>query len=393
MERQVLKFPNGFLWGSAVSSYQVEGGIDNNDWAQAAREKKVPLASAACDHYNRFEEDFDIAKKLNQNAHRFSVEWARIEPEEGRWNFEAIEHYREILTALRKRNIEPFITLWHFTLPLWFSKKGGWVNKKSVACFVRYSSFIADQYKDLIKFWITINEPTIYASHSYITGKWPPQKKKRIISYFRVTRNLIKAHKRTYEAIKEIDTSARIGIAKNNAYFEAYQNKSVNRILKRLADKNWNFRFLDSVKQHQDFIGLNHYHHNRINFGFNKNENKIVSDMGWELYPEAMYYVLCGLRKYKKPIYVLENGLADAKDEKREWFIEETLKNVHRAIKEGARVKGYFYWSLLDNFEWADGYRPKFGLVEVDFKTQKRTIRPSAYEYSKICRENRLELT
>jgi len=205
-----------------------------------------------------------------------------------------------------------------------------------------------------------------------------------------VNRNLIKAHREAYEIIKKNNPAAQVGIAKNNIYFEAYQNKFINNLLKKFIDWWWNFYFLDKIKNQQDFIGLNHYFHNRINYGFNKNANKKTSDLGWELYPEAIHYVLKDLKKYNKPIYITENGLADAADKNREWFIKESLKNIHKAIQENTDVRGYFYWSLLDNFEWDKGFWPRFGLVEIDFKTQERKIRHSAYEYAKICRENAL---
>lgn len=379
-----LKFPEGFLWGAATSAYQVEGGINNCDWA------KVYPAGIACDHYNRYEEDFDIAKSLGHNAHRFSIEWSRIEPEEGKFDEKEIEHYRNVIKALRARGMEPFVTLWHWTLPYWVAKMGGWEKRKTIKYFERYVEKIIEELGNDVKFWITLNEPEIYSGNSYLKGIWTPQKK-NFISYFLVTCNLIKAHRKAYEIIKKINPAAQAGIAKNNIYFEAYQNKFVNRLLKKIIDWWWNFYFLNQIKNEQDFIGLNHYFHNRINRGFNKNENKKISDMGWELYPEAIYYVLKDLRKYNKPIYITENGLADAADKNREWFIKESLKNIHKAIQEGVDVRGYLYWSLLDNFEWDKGFWPRFGLVEIDYKTMERKIRPSAREYKKIVAKNAIE--
>ncbi|MBI3671193.1 family 1 glycosylhydrolase [Candidatus Azambacteria bacterium] len=276
-------------------------------------------------------------------------------------------------------------------MPLWLREKGGWEAKDIERYFERYAEKTVSYLKDHAKFWITINEPEIYAGHSYLKGAWPPQKKS-LLSYIKVTNRLAKAHNIAYDIIKKIDKNLQVGVAKHNIYFEAYGNKIINRILKYFADQWWNFYFLNKIKSCQDFIGLNHYLHNRINFGFNKNENKKVSDMGWELYPESIYHVLVDLKKYKKPIYITENGLADARDENREWFIKEYLKQVHLAIEVGVDVKGYMYWSLLDNFEWDKGFWPRFGLVEVDCKTLERKIRPSALKYAKICRSNTLEI-
>ena len=366
------RFPEGFFWGSATSAYQVEGGIENNDWALAARQGKIPAAGRAMDHYNRFEEDFDIAKELDQNSHRFSIEWARIEPEEGKFNEKEIEHYRKVIEALRERGIEPFVTLWHFTLPLWFSHLGGFENKRSSFYFSRYCEYVVKNLGKNVKFWITINEPMVYIGAGYLKGQWPPFK----ILNFSPVGNLVKAHNESFQKIKNVSPEAKVGVAKNNIYFQKLS------FLKYF----WNYRFLNGIKENQDFIGLNYY------FRASWLKGKERSDMNWEIFPEGIYHVLKELKKYNKPIYITENGLADAKDLKREEFIKEHLKWVHKAIQEGIDVRGYFYWSLLDNFEWDKGFWPRFGLVEVDYGTLERKIRPSAYEYAKICKENKLEI-
>ncbi len=411
----MIKFPNDFLWGAATSAHQVEGN-NHNDWTEWERENaerlskesggKYPpenyISGRACDHYNRYEEDFDIAKLFGHNAHRFSIEWSRIEPEEGKFNRAEIEHYREVIKALHKRRIEPFVTLWHWTMPIWFVKKGGFEKSGNIKYFVRFCEYIVKEFstgdgftfsgKDDVKFWITLNEPEIYAGNSYLKGIWPPQNK-GFISYLLVIRNLIKAHIESYKIIKKTKPNAQVGIAKNNIYFEAHENKIGNHILRKFIDWWWNFYFLNRIKNHQDFIGLNHYFHNRIkNFKFSQNENKKVSDMGWELYPEAIYFVSKSLKKYNKPIYITENGLADAKDRNREWFIKESLKNIYKAIEDGADIRGYLHWSLLDNFEWDKGFWPRFGLVEIDYETLERKRRPSSYTYEKIAKSDAIEL-
>lgn len=405
MTQRVLRFPEGFYWGPATSSYQVEGGIINNDWASFAKAsgaqglgERIPFAGKACDHYHRFEEDFDIARKLSQNAHRFSIEWARVEPEEGRWNFEAVEHYREVLNALRKRHMEPFMTLWHFTLPLWLSQKGGWENKKSVEYFARYAEFLARQYGDLVKFWITLNEPLVYVGEAYLKKRWPPQRKSPRRAN-RVRKNLLRAHNEAYARLKEISKSFRVGVAKHFVHYVPARNDSfLDKQLVRVME-NFEHGFLKKIGKKQDFIGFNYYRPVHLRFNVLKPGNFFMqelapggdtTDMGWGIEPEGIYRILKKLKRYKKPIYITENGIADKKDEKRESFIKDHLAYVHKAIREGVNVKGYFYWSLLDNFEWTDGYGPKFGLVEVNFKTQKRTVRKSAYKYAKICRENGL---
>ena len=413
-----FKFPEGFLWGSATASHQVEGG-NVNDWsiwekrnaerlAKNAKKKfgKLPIwesikdeaenpenyiSGIACDHYNRYEEDFDIVKSLNQNAFRFSIEWSRVEPEEGRFDDKEIEHYRNVIKALRSRGIEPFVTLWHCPLPVWLKDKGGWRSGEVVDYFGRYTKKMAEALGTDVKFWITLNEPLVYATHSYLKGAWPPQKKNPLYLLL-VIRNLVRAHRTAYKILKEINKDSQIGISKHNIYFDAYKEKYINLFLKKILDWAWNFSFLNSIKDYQDFIGLNNYHHNRINYGFNKNEDNKLSDMGWELYPEALYYGLLDIKKYNKPIYITENGLADRGDKYREWFIRENLKSITRAIEDGLDVRGYLYWSLLDNFEWDKGFWPRFGLVEIDYKTLERKIRPSAYEYAKICKANEIEI-
>ena len=374
-------FPKNFYWGAVTSAYQVEGGIKNN-WSS------VFDAGRACDHYSRFQEDFGIAKSLGHNAHRLSIEWARIETEEGKFNEKEIEHYREVTQALRERDLEPFVTLWHWTIPLWLQEKGGLKNKKFSFYFSRFAERIVKELSRDVLFWITLNEPLFYATNAYLKGTWPPQKKS-IYQYIDILKNLRDAHIQAYQVIKKINSNLQVGIAKNNIYFEG---RGINALLQHAADWWWNFRFLDHIKNHQDFIGLNYYFHSRIQgLRFNQNENKVISDVGWEIYPEGIYHVLEDLYKYKKPIYIMENGIADAKDEKRVAFIRDHLRWVRKAIENGVDVRGYFYWSLLDNFEWDKGFLPRFGLVEVDYKTMQRKIRPSAYEYKNIAVDNGLD--
>jgi beta-glucosidase len=405
-----LEFPKGFLWGSATSAHQVEGG-NYNDWSvweeenaeRLAKEAKnywqpwqqrktcLPagrfpemfdpgnyISGRACGHYNRFREDFDIAKSLGHNAHRFSIEWSRIEPEEGKFNEKEIRHYKEVIKVLCERGLEPFVTLWHWTNPVWFAKKGGWLNKDAPEYFERYVNKTSRSLKDVnVNFWITLNEPNVFASNSFLKGIWPPQKKS-IFKYFKVLKTLAAAHKKSYKIIKEAKHETQVGIAKNNIYFEHIP----------FSDYFWNKYFLNKIKDFQDFIGLNYYFHSRL-FG---NKNESITDLGWEIYPQGIYHVLKDLKKYNLPIYITENGLADARDEKRAKFIKDHLYWIHKAIQDGVDVRGYLYWSLLDNFEWDKGFWPRFGLVEADYRTMERKIRKSAFEYAKICSHNILDI-
>lgn len=376
------KFPKGFLWGSSTSSYQVEGGIENTDWAEAGREGKVPVAGKACDHYNRFAEDFDTARSLGHNAHRFSIEWARIEPEEGRFDEHEVEHYRTVLRSLKEHGLEPLVNLWHFTLPLWFAEMGGFEHKNAPAIFARYCGYIIKELGGEAQHWITINEPLVWLLSGYVRGKWPPFRMNPI-KFFTVQSALVAAHKSAYSAMKKIRPDIQIGVAKHNIHFSS-DGKPWNNLAKKLIDWFWNRRFLDAIADHQDFIGLNHYFYKQ--FGSKKKLPK--SDMGWDIYPEAIYHCLIDLKRYRKPLYVSESGIADASDEKRGVFITDYLSFVKKAIDEGAYVRGYFYWSLLDNFEWSYGFEKKFGLVAIEPETLKRAIRPSAYIYQRFIEDH-----
>jgi len=407
------EFPKNFFWGASTASHQIEGGT-LNDWSEWEKENAVRLAGEAelkfgyleswpqikgeamnpsnyisgraCDFYNRFEEDLELAKSLNHNAFRFSIEWSRIEPERGKFDEKEIARYKRIVDSLRKKGMEPFVTLWHWTIPLWVRDQGGWESKKTADDFGEFSQKMAESFGGKVRFWITLNEPEIYSNASYLKGCWPPQKK-NIFAYLKVFNNLAKAHKNVYDLIKKNDPQAQIGIAKHNIYFEAYQNKFGNRLMKKAADWWWNFRFLDKIKNKLDFIGLNYYFYSLIDEGFGKNRNQAVSDMGWELRPEGIRHALKELKNYNKPIIITENGLADRDDKHRSWFI---LENIQKAIAQGVDVRGYLHWSLLDNFEWDKGFWPRFGLVEVDYKTMERKIRPSARLYARICKENKI---
>ena len=374
----ILKFPKNFYWGTATSAYQVEGGI-RNDWSQAGKKYDAGLA---CDHYHRFEEDFDLAKRMNNNAHRFSIEWARIEPEEGKFDQKEIEHYRKVIFALRQRNLEPFVTLYHWTLPVWFTKKGGWLNKDAPEYFGKFVEKVVKEYKDLVKFWITLNEPNIYTSMSFLKGNWPPFIKNWLKTQ-RVFKQLIRAHIKAYKIIRKISPFSRIGIATNNIWYRG--------IIKLFAGYKWNHKFLSAIKDYQNFIGLNYYFsHSLSSIVLKRGE---VNDLGWKIVPEGIYHVLKDLKKYNKAIFITENGLADVKDKKRARFIIEHLKWVHKAIEEGIDVRGYFYWSLIDNFEWDKGFWPRFGLIEINYKNNLGRIpRPSSKIYARICKNNALDI-
>lgn len=413
-----LQFPKDFFWGAATSSHQVEGNI-HNDWSQwekknaerlaaeakskfghlpnwqdiekQATDPKNYISGLACDHYHRYEQDFDMAESLGHNAHRFSIEWSRIEPSEGTFDEKEIEHYRQVIAALKARGMEPFVTLWHWTLPLWLSEKGGVEHKEFPKYFERYTEKIVKALGGDVTFWITLNEPDVATAHAYIKGTWPPQKKNIFLS-IKVLYRLKHAHKQAYTVIKKYFPQAQVGIAKHQISFQIAHPTLINHFLKLITDWLWNQHFLNLIKNHQDFIGLNHYNRNVIDNGFYKQQNSVQTDIGWEYWPDSIYQALIELKPYKKPIYITENGLADTKDDLRKMFIRISLSAVHHALGEGVDVRGYLYWSLLDNFEWDKGFWPRFGLIAIDYATQERTLRPSAIAYAEICKDNLFEI-
>lgn len=401
------KFPDGFYWGAATASYQVEGGIDNTDWADAARAGRVPVCGQACDHYHRYELDFDIAKELGHTAHRLSIEWARIEPAEGRYDKQAIEHYRNVLEALRARGLTPFVTIWHFTLPLWFAESGGFERPDSPQIFARYAAHVVKELGDLCTHFSTMNEPNVFASNGWLRGTWPPFKRFAMTDlvsitnsgrqyeaaptkgieplrlYFRVMKHLALAHNAAYRAIKHSSPQTEVSVVQHVIVFAANKNP-LNRLKAWVANYFWTHKFMRRVVSHCDSIGLNYYFYTQ--FGDRRVWRK--TDMDWNFAPEHIYDALMMLTRYHKPLFVSEGGLADAADTGRAEYITRQVEGVWRALQAGADVRGHLYWSLLDNYEWALGFEKRFGLVAVNYETQERAIRPSAYVYKKICEEN-----
>lgn len=401
-----LEFPVGFLWGSATAAHQVEGNNYNSDWwqwehsdrraEQLRKQNKKPedyYSAEACDSYNRYEEDFDLLVELNQNAHRISVEWARIEPEQGRFDANEIGHYRKVLQALKRRGIKTFVTLHHFTNPVWFAELGGWEKNDNTSVFVKYASRVLAELGQWIDFVCIINEPNVYAGQSYVGGLWVPQRRNIFLAKT-VELNMLDAHKRTYLSLKRLFPNIQFGSA-HHVYKLDLQG--VLKIFNGLADQFWYKRALDTQAKYSDFIGINYYTRQRM--GLTSKRPYISklpaifkeTDFGWEIYPEGLYQLLLQFKKYSKPVYITENGLADSRDVMRKDFIIGHLEAIHRAIQEGVDVRGYLHWSLLDNFEWAEAYTKEFGLVHIDRRNNfKREVRPSARIYAEICKTNKI---
>lgn len=402
------KFPEGFYWGAATASYQVEGGIENCDWAKAAREGKVPPCGRACDHYHRYEEDFDIARSLGHNCHRISIEWARIEPEEGKFDEKEIEHYLAALAALRARHLKPFITLWHFTLPQWFADKGGFEHPKAPEIFARYCGYVTGKLGNDCRHFATMNEPLVFASNGWRRGNWPPFKKwpglgrlqsvpghrdvegqetsiVNIFRYFKVVGQLARAHNAAYDAMKAAAFGVEAGIVHQVILFHANANP-FNRLLAAIMNWHWTHSFLRRVYRKCDSIGVNYYLHKK--FGDTRVYEK--TDMGWDVYPEGLCDALLMLKRYGLPLWVSEAGVADSADRIRADYIKRLISCTWVALREGVDVRGFMYWSLLDNYEWAHGFEKRFGLVKMEYETLERKIRPSAYAYKEIIGRNAL---
>lgn len=406
-----LNFPKKFLWGAATSAHQVEGGTHNqwtvwelenakssaaqasyqwsdlDNWRDIETIAKDPhnyVSGDAADHYHRYEEDFDLLKQLNMNAFRFSVEWSRCEPEEGAWNVEAIEHYKQYALSLKRRGIEPVVTLFHFTLPVWFAARGGFEKRSNVSYFVRFAEKIVSELGTSVRFVITVNEPTIYATESYLHHRWPPQQSSKLLMR-RVLLNLAHAHNKAADAIRALNRRYRVSVAHNSAYFYAGDDAWLSRKSTDVMQYFHDDYFLKKVVKRCDFLGINYYFSNRV-YGYRvHNPDERISDMGWDLSPANIEYALERLHdKYQLPILITENGIADAGDEQRQWWLMQTLIGMRKALDHGVDLLGYLHWSLLDNFEWDKGRWPRFGLVKVDYQTQTRTVRPSAVWFGKL---------
>lgn len=405
----MIQFPKNFLWGAATSSYQVEGGNTHADWWSWEKRAGKENSGHACRHYELYRKDFDLAEKLHHNAHRFSIEWSRIEPKEGKFSQKAISHYRDVLAALRERGIEPVVTLHHFTNPIWFAESGNWIHPKAVDRFLRFCDVVVRALAKDVHYWITVNEPTIYLSHAFILGVWPPQDKS-FLKAAAVEENLVSAHIKAYRLIHKIYKERgfpepAVSIAQHLMAFVPCKKDLGNRLATYLREQLFNMVLLDRIMAHKamDFIGVNYYSRQLVELGrwgaFNwvtdvcqKHHHPLKKNsLGWDIYPKGLYEVLLKLKKYGLPVMITENGICTSQDPVRWDYIRGHLKSIHRAIQKGVRVTGYLYWALMDNFEWDKGFAPRFGLIDIDYKTFKRTVRKSAKQYGQVCKTNILK--
>ncbi len=404
----MLSFPDGFIWGVATAGHQIEGNNVFSDWYTWEHQGKVKngdTSDIACGSWENLDRDIEAVKSLGVKAYRFSVEWARIEPKANRFEESALERYRDFCKALIENGIQPILTLNHFVLPQWFSDMGGWENRENLRYFRRFVLKIVQYMGQFIHYWVSVNEPNVYAVMSYLMGEWPPEIKD-MGRAMKVLSNLLFAHSEAYDAIKEFYPTSMVGVAINMMpFFPLRKLHPEDRLVSNYLDRVYNYSYLDSllkgklvkplgkgeaareISSKLDFIGINYY--SRIFVKYSKPLPEIAvgdefekTDMGYEFFPQGIEdVILKAYKRYQLPIIITENGIADASDTRRWEYIEKALTGVRNAMEKGARVFGYMYWSLMDNFEWKEGYSMKFGLYETVQETLELKPRESAGKF------------
>ncbi len=407
-----LEFPPGFLWGTATSPTQVEGHIEN-EWTNFIA-PDGGHCRIACDHYHRYPEDIEWMGKLGVNAYRFGIEWSRLQSAPfAPLNPKELDRYIHLLDCLKAKGITPMVVLHHFSNPAWINAAGGWTNPATIAAFVDYVRQLVAALKDRVYLWNTFNEPDTYACVAYLLGGFPPQRKWKLGQFRRVIDHMARAHVQASRVICRDGDAGRkpeVGIAKNWTFFHAYHKFSPwDRLTAHGCHYTFNKFVLDAFlgggrRRASTFIGLNYYgrvrfHHFRAMIPASGAPVKQLKDFGFvcddmvERFPEGMVKILPYLqRKFRLPIYITEHGAASSDENFRERDLRQNLAALHGAMAGGVDVRGFFYWSLLDNFEWQFGYTKKFGLLAVDFADEKlpRTMKPLAEVYARICRANAL---
>ncbi|HYX19389.1 MAG TPA: family 1 glycosylhydrolase [Thermoanaerobaculia bacterium] len=412
---------SSFLWGVATSAYQIEGAAENDwtDWERQAR-LKVPdeRCGAGCGHRERWRADLSLIPSVGANAYRLSVERSVVEPESGFFSDEALAFERRRVDALVRMGIEPVVTLHHYTHPLWFWADGGWEDPGSIASFRRYAATVADALGPGVRHWVTLNEPIVFLLGGYLGGLIPPGQR-RFAGAARALEHLMRAHTEAAAVVRERVPGARIGIAHNMLDFAPERRGSaLDRRLARAGERLYNAALLEAIAtgrmdwafpgsgrarfavpgfpEANDFVGVNYYSRVHIRFrgvpgsvgafAYRDPAARGLTDTGWEIHPEGFDRVLRQAESAGRPILVTENGIATRNDAVRRDFLREHALVLRHRLGAGAPIEGYFYWSLLDNFEWLEGFRPRFGLFEVDYSTFARRRRPSADLFAELGR-------
>ena len=422
MAQATVHFPRGFLWGTATSSHQVEGNNTNNQWWQWEQDgHTLDKSGLACDWWGgRWKEDMDRAAEGGQNAHRFSVEWSRIQPEPGRWDEDALERYRAMLRGMIDRGLSPLVTLHHYADPLWLAQMGGWETEAVVPLFEKYVRKVVEALQEYATTWCTVNEPNVYAVAGYLGQGFPPGKNDRKLAV-QVLANLLRGHAAAYRAIHEIQRDARVGYALHYRPMLAARSWwPPDRWARNLVHKQLNLGFpagisggvlrsplgnvsVPEARNTQDYVGLNYYTVETVAFDLRNRKEFFIRHFfpeGADLSPDNFAAnIPTGLFDSIKwatkafpdlPILITENGVPDPDDRLRPRYIAQHIHQLWYAVNLNWPVKGYYHWSLADNFEWERGWSQRFGLWGLDVETQARIRRPSADLYAEICRENGL---
>jgi beta-glucosidase len=400
-----------FLWGVATSAFQLEGS-PNADWT--SWDRTLGERPEITNHYSLYREDLALLKDLGVNAYRFSLEWSRMQPRENTWDEKAIEHYQEVVAILRSYNIEPMVTLHHFTHPLWFIKKYPWHTDASVEKFLEYVEKIVARLGG-VKLWITFNEPYVLVLAGYFEGCTPPAIRDVSLGVAALT-NILRAHAGAYDIIHATCPDAQVSVAHNMAALAPWKRwNPMDRLLSRIAKYFYNHSMLDAfltgtlrvkfpfgaekmiavpIKGKLDFFGVNYY--TRIHMRFNPFKKMGVemrhrdidgyglTDMGWEIHPKGLEKVLRYASRLSIPLMITENGIATRDSQKKIAFMKRHIDVIERCLRDGMDIRGYFYWSLIDNYEWLQGLDAHFGLYKVDFDTLRRTPTNAASYYSYV---------
>jgi len=435
IDHENITFPDWFKFGVATSEYQLSGNKNSTDpkkiidsnWAIFERTKDwfgnpyTPAAGKGVDHWSLFKQDIQLVKNLGVTVYRLSLDWARIEPQQGVINTRALKHYHNLFDECAKNGITPIVTLHHFVEPAWFTKKGGFEKEGNIQYFVSFALQMVKEFSSKVSTWATINEPGVYAVMGYIFGDFPPGKRLRFAQAGRVIENLLKAHLNVYKAIKDLPEGNKleVGIVHNIVQFDPYHpNNPIERwftgylnhifsdaILTALKTGTFSFSTpLTTIYWHNpalvssyDFFGLNYYSHVLFNIlhpyepVFRPETDEVKTDLQYGLYAEGLYRAIKAASSLNVPIYITENGLADAKDILRDRWYRRYLYATHKAIQDGYDVRMFCAWSLMDNYEWNHGYDKQFGLYHVDRTTQKRTLRPGAEYFKQVATKHHLK--
>lgn len=414
-------FPEDFLWGAATAAPQIEGAYNEDkgltiwDTTVEGNVRYGENCKVACDHYHRYKEDVALMKEIGLNSYRFSVSWARIfNDDKQQINKNGLNFYKNLVDELVKNGIEPVCTLFHWDMPMWVYEKGGFLSDEFVSLFANYVKTVVEALSDKIRYWITFNEPQCFVHGGYEGGWLAPFQKNGRYIVEKIIRNVMLAHGEAVMVIRKYARlTPKIGFAPTasltmpvnddkeeierayNCTFDGYAGLWGDPIVKGIAGKNCDFLSeadLKNICQPLDFYAFNVYRSDNSAEVYKQGMPR--SALGWEIVPESMYWAaVFAYRRYGLPIFITENGIAcedfvydDGKvyDPQRSYYIEKHIEQLNRAAKDGVPIIGYEYWSLMDNFEWAVGYDARFGLIYVDYATQKRTIKQSAYDYKKI---------